>query len=136
MRAQRTRVVSCLDWESGRPNGKYYSIQILAEAFGTGCSGPQGGCYKSLLPSTNTSSVYALPFVRNDSGKKQLLIANKLRVALAVTLSGGWCVAGIARVLEAAADMKEPGFEPPRNRSFSGGTIGLGPFALAVLQCQ
>ncbi len=40
------------------------------------------------------------------------------------------------RVLEAAADMKEPGFEPPRDRKFSAGNIDLAAYALATLLCD
>ena len=28
--------VSCLDWQTREPNAKYYAIQMLAEAFGSG----------------------------------------------------------------------------------------------------
>ena len=34
--------VSCLDWATGRPNAKYYSIQMLAAAFGVGTPGVDG----------------------------------------------------------------------------------------------
>merc|ERR1712167_423623 len=100
---------------------------MLAAAFGTGCHGPQGGCYKAIFKSTNTTEVYALPFRRHDDGKKRLLLASKLSVPMSVRLDGGWCDSGTARVLEAAADMKEPGFEPPRDRAFSRSEIKLAP---------
>jgi len=129
--------VSCLDWNTGRPNSKFFGIQMLAAAFGPGgCEGPQGGCHKALLPSTNTTEVYALPFRRDDDGKKRLLLANKLSVPMAVTLDGGWCDSGTARVLEAASDMKEPAFEPPRDRNFAEGKLPLAAYAFATLECD
>merc|ERR1712232_546804 len=46
--------VSMLDWNSGRPNSKYYSVQMMAAAFGTGTKGVVG-VEKVLYPSTNTT---------------------------------------------------------------------------------
>ena len=130
--------VSCLDWETGQPNAKYWSIHLMAQAFGTGTKGI-AGITKSLQPSTNTSAVYALPFRRADEAAaevRRMIVVNKLSVPLALTLTGGWCESGAAMVLEAASNSTAPGFDPPRSRAVTGGKIELGAFALATLKCS
>ena len=59
--------VSMLSWTTGQPNAKYFSVQMMAAAFGTGTKGVEG-VIKTLYPSTNTTEVYVLPFTRVDDG--------------------------------------------------------------------
>ena len=132
--------VSCLDWATGRPNAKYYSIQMVAAAFGVGTHGVDG-VVKTLYKSTNTSAIYALPFTRyaangTADGVRRLLLSSKLSRPMVVTLKGGWCEAGTARVLEAGAGPdSEPGFDPPVDRAVTDGVLTLGAYALATVEC-
>ena len=131
--------VSCLDWVTGRPNAKYYSIQMLAAALGTGTRGVDGAI-KTLYPSTNTSAIYALPFIRHGGGSgggaRRMIFTSKLSRPISVTIKGGWCDQGTAQVLEASAVSNEPGFDPPVNRAIVDGNIELGAYALATVVCQ
>ena len=128
-------VVSMLDWTTGQPNAKYFSVQMMAAAFGTGTKGVIG-IEKTLYPSTNTTEIYVLPFKRADDGARRLIICSKLSVPLNVTLTGGFCDNGKARVLEAAASSDTPGFDPPVDRALVGGKIHLAAWALATVECQ
>jgi hypothetical protein len=120
--------VSCLDWTTGDPNAKYFSIQLMAAALGTG--------EKKLFPSTNTSVIYALPFQREDDGRRRMIIASKVNRPVVLTMQGGWCDVGSARLVEAAAGVQEPGFQPVQERQVVGGTITLGAYALAAVVCS
>ena len=94
------------------------------------------GIQKTLYPSTNTTDVYVLPYRRADDGTRRLIIASKLSIPIALTLQGGFCSNGTARVLEAAAGAQQPGFDPPVMRGVSGGKIALGAWALATVECH
>jgi hypothetical protein len=108
---------------------------MMAAAFGTGTKGVVG-VEKALYPSTNTSAIYALPFTRaDDGGSRRLIICSKLSRPMNLTIAGGWCESGTARVLEAAAGAQSPGFDPPVDRAVVGGKIALGAWALATVEC-
>jgi hypothetical protein len=110
-------------------------VQMLAAAFGTGTKGVVG-VEKALYPSTNTSSIYVLPYTRVDDGHaRRLIICSKLSIPINLTIAGGWCENGTARVLEAAAGAQSPGFDPPVDRAVSAGKINLGAWALATVDC-
>jgi len=105
----------------------------MARAFGTGTKGI-AGLRKELYPSTNTSSVYVLPFRREDdsSGVRRMIVVSR---PMSLSLHGGWCESGTAQVLEAAFNSSAPGWDPPR-RAVVHGHIALGAFALATLVCE
>ena len=109
----------------------------MARAFGTGTKGI-AGLRKELYPSTNTSSVYVLPFRREDdsSGVRRMIVVSKLSRPMSLSLHGGWCESGPAQVLEAAFNSSAPGWDPPRERAVADGHIALGAFALATLVCE
>ena len=126
-----------LDWKTGRPNAKYFSVQMLAAAFGTG-NETVVGVQKTLYPSTTTTAIYVLPYRRADDGSRRLLIASKLSVPIDLTVTGGFCAgdSGKARVLEAAEGAAQPGFDTPVDRALSKGQIRLGVYALATVVCD
>ena len=127
--------VSMLDWHTGQPNAKYFSVQMLAAAFGTGTKGVVG-VEKALYPSTNTSAIYVLPYTRvDDGGSRRLIICSKLNHDMQLTIVGGWCERGTALVLEAKDGAPSPGFDPPVDRQVVGGKIALGAWALATIDC-
>jgi len=70
--------VSMMDWETGRPNARYWTLKLLRENFGPGD--------KLVATSSSLPEVYALAFLTKD-GKKRLLMVNtrnkpsKIRVA-------------------------------------------------------
>lgn len=108
---------------------------MLAAAFGTGTRGVVG-VEKALFPSTNTSAIYVLPYTRvDDGGARRLIICSKLNRPMNLTIAGGWCESGSARVLEAAAGTTSPGFDPPVDRTVNNGKIELGAWALATVTC-
>ena len=104
--------VSSLDWTTGEPNAKYYSVKLLAAAFGTRS--------RSLMETSVAGSddVYARGFVMTDggggdgsgSGEKGVLLLNKGTdpVTFSSAPFAGW--GGV--VLEGVGG--EPGFTPPR----------------------
>ena len=110
---------------------------MLAAAFGTGTKGVVG-VEKTLYPSSNNSAIYVLPYTRIDDmvGTRRLIISSKLSIPMNLTIAGGWCESGTARVLEAAEGAKSPGFDPPLNRAVSAGKIELGAWALATVDCD
>ena len=109
---------------------------MLAAAFGTGTKGVVG-VEKTLYPSSNNSAIYVLPYTRiDDVGTRRLIISSKLSIPMNLTIAGGWCESGTARVLEAGAGAKSPGFDPPLNRTVSAGKLELGAWALATVTCD
>lgn len=122
-------VVSCLDWHTGEPNAKYYSIQMLAAALG---SGP-----KTLVAAEggNTSAAYVLPFRRADDSRRRLMIVNKLAAPISVVIRGGWCTTGSGEVI-AAYEVTEPGFRPPQPLRIAAGQANLSAYALATIICD
>ena len=104
---------------------------MMAAALGSGV--------KALYVSTNTPMLYTLPFRRDDDGLRRLLVISKVNVGLSITLDGEWCNnGGVATVLAAAVGSPEPGFDEPVNGTVvgAGGTIVLGPWALATVICH
>ncbi len=64
--------VSMIDWNTGRPNARYWVLKLLRENFGPG----------DTLVETNlaTASVYAQGFMKNDGERKILLVNKRDRV--------------------------------------------------------
>ena len=93
-------------------------------------------------PTAATPEVFALPWIRHDSGARGVLLVNKVETPTVVILkgrSGSWPDnSTTALVLDGTVDGitldPEPGFVPPVERVLGpDGSLPLGPFAVAVV---
>jgi len=131
--------VSCMDWQSGQVNAKYWATQLLATTVGD--AGEKTIVAYSLKTSASellgrqqgnspnaTDYLYAMPYIK--AGVKGIMLVNKQAVTIDVKIDG--LVGGQASVIEAVGE--QPGMSPPVVRSISSdGTLKLGPFAVAVV---
>ena len=129
--------VSCLDWQTGEPNVKYYAIKMLADTVGTTAS-------KTIYNSTLTGGtaggagtatagpVHVMPY--KLAGKKAMLVVNMKQTAQVLTVTGATVGAAVS-VLEVDVNNKEPGFAgPPTTRKVGAkGEVELGPYAIALI---
>lgn len=119
--------VSCLDWQTGEPNAKFFAIQLLASTVGTGAS-------KTLYATNITGGppippVHAMAY-QMAAGSRGVLLVNKKAVPLSVQLPD---IAGTATVIEVGQG-PEPGFALPVSRPIGkDGKLELGPYAIAVV---
>src|SRR5271169_6797053 len=60
--------VSMVDWETGKPNARFWVLRLLKENFGPGD--------KIVEASLSSANIYALPVVKS-SGKRRILLVNK-----------------------------------------------------------
>jgi hypothetical protein len=132
--------VTMLDWDSGQPNAKYYSVQMLA-ALGTGP--------KHLMPTnqSGSSNIFALGMVVEGEGRK-LLVVSKSEHPQSVKLEGCSPLNAAALVLDGAGTAAgssglalelhtEPGFAPPTLRSLSAdGLLALGGYGVALVSIK
>lgn len=129
--------VSCLDWQTGEPNVKYYAIKMLADSVGSKASKT---IYKSTLTGAGTGGagtkyagpIHAMPY--EMAGQKAMLVVNMKQAAQVLTVVGA-TVGATVSVLEVDVNSKEPGFTgPPATRKVgAGGEVDLGPFAIALI---
>eukprot|EP00729_Bicosta_minor_P014046 gene14046-32181_t len=129
--------VSCLDWQTGEPNVKYYAIKMLADSVGSKASKT---IYKSTLTGAGTGGagtkyagpIHAMPY--EMAGQKAMLVVNMKQTAQVLTVVGA-TVGATVSVLEVDVNSKEPGFTgPPATRKVgAGGEVDLGPFAIALI---
>lgn len=70
--------VSMMDWETGKPNARYWVLKLLRENFGPG---------DKIVATTASETVYARGFINRD-GKKKVLLVNMRDGAVKVRVSG------------------------------------------------
>ena len=143
---------TCLDWNTGEPNSKYFATQLLAQTVG-------GKQNKTIVASTiswngtswarkgdarqpgsqwvnTTRPLYALPWHEDSDGRKGVLLVNKKSVPMQVTINGfdsSWTALSVEVATEGDG-AAEPGYQPQVAKAVSAeGVISLGPFATAVL---
>lgn len=117
--------MSCLDWVTGEPNAKYWTVHLLAQTVGTSAE-------KTIYNHTVTSGshIYALPFTINRT--RGLLLVNKEEKAVEVNIAGSR--GGSATVVEFNRASAEPAIEPQIRKEISNsGVLALGPYAVAVV---
>ncbi len=109
--------VSLVDWDSGRPNARYWVLKLLHDNFGPGD--------KLVSTASSTPYVFAQAFITRN-GKHKLLLINKRDRSINLTIpgtNGG----EIAYVDETTAS------QPPATSRQTGNQVGLRGFAVAVL---
>ena len=105
-----------------------------------GCTQCMSGSTKPLPAPPTTDTLFVMPYIIHDTGKRGVLLINKKSTPLSVTLHGAG-VSGVnttAEVLDGTIDGKsldpEPGFVPPVDRVIGpDGVLALGPYAIALV---
>lgn len=118
--------VASLDWDTGKPNAKFWAVQMLAQGVGTA---PRD-LYPTVVSGAPPPPVYGLGMQFAD-GRRVVLVVSKSMLPCDVVVAG----AGentTAVVLDAAGDT--PGFTPPSTHAVgAAGQIALGPFGIALV---
>lgn len=107
--------VTMLDWTTGRPNARYWTLKLLTDAFAPGDS--------LVRTAVDSASLHARGFV-TQGGSRKLLLVNKRDRDVAVS------VAGLARASLAFVDGSTP--DGVGSRETAGGVVTLRPYAVAV----
>lgn len=115
--------VSLVDWNSGKPNARFWVLQLLHDNFGPGDK--QVGI-RELEPSVpGNAYVYSLAFVTHD-GKRRVLLVNKRNRKFDVTVAGA--SGGRLDYVD-----QTTGFRPPATITMRGETLSLGGYSVAVV---
>jgi len=112
--------VTMVDWETGRPNARYWVLKLIHENFSPG----------DILMETNTDSpgVYALGFITRD-GKRKVLLVNKHDRTCVASISGA--AGGRLEVVD-----QQTALQPPAASPLSGDDVTLSGFAVAVVTLE
>eukprot|EP01050_Picozoa_sp_SAG11_P000753 SAG11_NODE_26_length_23420_cov_40.459886_19_plen_365_part_00 len=121
--------VSSLDWQTGEPNAKYWTVRLLAALFGkhtrqlvrTNISTPDGST------SSAAATAHAMGFVQDGQRGILLLTKTARHLVFSVPFASGW----EGTLLEGVGE--EPGFTPPRSIRFGAGQTEISVGAYAVL---
>jgi len=109
--------VTIMDWNTGEPNARYWTLKLLRENFGPGD--------KLVEASVSSPSVYAIGFTAAD-GKHKLLLVNKRNRPFAVTVPGS------AGAMVAYVD-QTTGNHAPGSAPLTGDSVNLGGLGVAVV---
>lgn len=109
--------VSMVDWETGKPNARYWALKLLKDNFGPG---------DKLVESTLGNPYVHVYAVTTRSGKKRLLLVNKRDRPIEITLNGA------SGAEETFTDLAN-GAQPPRNAKLVSDKIALGAFSVTVV---
>jgi hypothetical protein len=110
--------VSMLDWETGRPNARYWTLALLREQLGPG---------DQMLATTGSdATLYAQAFAHPERGRR-LLLVNKCDRAIELAL--GAASGAQVKVVDART-----GFAPAREEQLdAAGKLRLDGYAVAVV---
>jgi len=115
--------VSMVDWNSGKPNARFWVLKLLHDNFGPGDKQVE---IESLNPSVpNNPYIYTLAFVTHD-GKRRVLLVNKRDRKIDVTVAGA--NGGQIEYVD-----QTTGFQPPATTKLSSETVSIGGYSVAVL---
>ena len=106
--------VSMVDWDTGRPNARFWVLKLIHGRFGPG---------DRLVQTRGAPKDVVAQAVVASKGRA-LLLVNKRNVKSTVRLKEQWKNAEVSVVDSTAA---------PRTASFDGSAIELAPFAVAVV---
>jgi hypothetical protein len=112
--------VTMIDWNTGEPNARYWTLKLLHENFGPGD--------KVVEAYADVPSVYAAGFTAPD-GKHKLLLVNKRNRPFAVRVPGG--AGATANYVDQTTGNHAPGSEQLTGDSFSLGGLGVAVVTLA-----
>jgi len=108
--------VTMLDWTTGRPNARYWTLKLLKDSFAPGDT--------LVRTSVDSGSIHARGFVTR-SGSRKLLLVNKRDRDLTVA------VPGLARASVAFVDGSTP--DGIGTRQTEGEAVDLPPYAVVVV---
>lgn len=138
--------VSCIDWQSGKLNAKYYVTTMLAKTIGSSKEkvlysynatvrqkSPPAAVERVNSADVNVNSkLYALPYTMSGTQDKNILLVNKEPRYMTVHLTN--VKAGTATVVEVRPGDPEVALLPPIELPIGpDGSVRLGPFATAVV---
>jgi len=110
--------VSLVDWETGRPNARFWVLKLLRDNFGPGdrlVRTPQPGPY-----------VYAQAFLTRGNQRRLLLVNRRNReIEVAIAHAGGATMHFVDQ---------STGIQPPASMKLAGETVRLGGYAVAVIE--
>lgn len=109
-----------VDWKTGQPNARFWTLKLLHENFGPGDKLVQGRI--------SDPYVYAQAFVMPD-GRRKVLLANERNRAFKITIPGA------AGATEEYVD-QTTGEQPPASAQLSGDEFTLSGFGVAVLRLR
>ena len=109
--------VLMMDWETGRPNARYWALKLLRENFGPGD--------KLVMTSSALPRVYAQAFLARD-GKRKLLLVNTQNKPAEVR------IVGAAGGRQEAVD-QTTGFNPPASARLDSDKLELKGLAVQVI---
>lgn len=109
--------VSMVDWRTGRPNARYWTLKLLHDNFGPG---------DNLVAShASVPYVYAQGFV-TKTGAEKILLASERNRPFRITIAGA-SGGKVVYVDEATGE------RPPASTTMKGNTFTLGSFGVAVV---
>jgi hypothetical protein len=108
--------VTMIDWTTGRPNARYWTLKLLKDSFAPGDS--------LVRTSVDSGSVHARGFVTKGGARKVLLVNKRDRDV-------GVAVSDLARASLAFVDGSTP--DGIGTRETTGAVVTLRPYAVAVL---
>ena len=109
--------VSMVDWNTGRPNARYWALKLLHDNLGPGD--------KLTRTASSLPYVYAQGFVTPD-GKHRLLLVNKRDRSFEVSIPGG-------DGIEISYVDQTTGFQPPAVAHLNGDRVNLQGLAVAIV---
>jgi hypothetical protein len=110
--------VTMLDWETGKPNPRYWSLKLLCDNFG-----PGGKVVESSLP--GDAYVYSLAEITRD-GKRRLLLVNKRNRTTKISVPGA--SGGQQDYVD-----QTTGYQPPASRKLTSDVVELNGFAVSAV---
>jgi hypothetical protein len=111
--------VSMVDWNTGKPNARFWVLKLLHENFGPGDKVAELG------EASRNSYVYGLPVITKQ-GKKRILLVNKSERTQQVQLAG-------ARGGEMEYVDETTALDPPKTVKLSSDQISLNDFSVAAV---
>lgn len=115
--------VSMVDWNNGRPNARFWVLQLLHDNFRAGDKLVEIGPFSPFV--SNHPYVYSVAFVTQD-GKRQVLLVNKRDRTFEVSIAG-------ARGGQLEFVDQTTAFQPPAPAKLEGDNITLRGFSVAVV---
>jgi hypothetical protein len=112
-----------VDWETGRPNARYWVTKLLRDNFGPGDKLIGAPSYSVLQPDPNPQ-VYVRGFITSQ-GERKVLLVNKRNVPFTVSISGA--AGGFEQVVDQSTNSSAA------KRPLTEDTVRLAALAVAVV---
>jgi hypothetical protein len=115
--------VSMVDWNTGKPNARYWVLKLLHDNFGPGDKVVEIAPFSSISPSH--PYVYSMAVITKE-GKRRVLLVNKRDREFNVSI--GSVRGGILEYVD-----QTTGFSPPASRNLESDKITLSGLTVAIL---